>query len=114
MQAGTTARLEEAIVAYRAALEERTRARVPLDSAMTQNNLGTALSALGQRTEVIAPLRTRTNVRRLIGSPCLRRLSSDRDGWTAAKAWRVKSAWCRQGGHHSREVVPWNSGSSAD
>ena len=38
-----TARLEEAVAAYRAALEERTRERVPLDWAQTQNNLGTAL-----------------------------------------------------------------------
>ncbi len=35
-----TARLEEAVAAYRAALEERTRERVPLDWAATQNNLG--------------------------------------------------------------------------
>ena len=39
-----TARLEEAVAAYRAALEERTRERVPLDWAMTQNNLGNALT----------------------------------------------------------------------
>ena len=39
-----TARLEEAVAAFRAALEERTRERVPLDWAMTQNNLGNALS----------------------------------------------------------------------
>ena len=38
-----TARLEEAVAAYRAALEERTRERVPLDWAATQNNLGNAL-----------------------------------------------------------------------
>ena len=38
-----TAHLEEAVAAYRAALEERTRERVPLDWAMTQNNLGNAL-----------------------------------------------------------------------
>jgi hypothetical protein len=38
------ARLEEAVAAYRAALEERTRERVPLDWAMTQNNLGVALT----------------------------------------------------------------------
>ncbi len=42
-------RLEEAVAAYRAALEERTRERVPLEWAMTQNNLGTALWALGER-----------------------------------------------------------------
>jgi tetratricopeptide (TPR) repeat protein len=44
-----TARLEEAVAAYRAALEERTRERVPLDWAGTQANLGTALQALGER-----------------------------------------------------------------
>ena len=44
-----TARLEESVAAYRAALEERTRDRVPLDWAMTQNNLGTALFDLGER-----------------------------------------------------------------
>ena len=46
-----TARLEEAVAAYRAALEERTRERVPLDWAATQNNLGTALQALGRAGE---------------------------------------------------------------
>jgi hypothetical protein len=44
-----TARLEEAVAAYRAVLEERTRARVPLQWATTQNNLGTALRTLGAR-----------------------------------------------------------------
>ena len=44
-----TARLEEAVAAYRAALEERTRERVPLDWATTQNNLGNALLTLGER-----------------------------------------------------------------
>ena len=44
-----TARLQEAVVAYRSALEEWTRERVPLDWARTQNNLGTALSSLGER-----------------------------------------------------------------
>jgi tetratricopeptide (TPR) repeat protein len=51
-----TARLEEAIAAYRAALEERTRQRVPLDWAMTQNNLGIALKALGERENGTAHL----------------------------------------------------------
>jgi hypothetical protein len=44
-----TARLQEAVVAYRAALEERTRARVPLEWAETQTNLGAALKVLGER-----------------------------------------------------------------
>src|SRR5215471_19329414 len=35
--------------AYRAALEEMTRDRVPLDWAWTQNNLGNALRTLGER-----------------------------------------------------------------
>ena len=38
-----TAKLEEAVAAFREALKEWTRERVPLDWAMTQNNLGTAL-----------------------------------------------------------------------
>ena len=51
-----TARLEEAVAAYRAALEERTRERVPLDWATTQNNLGNALSRLGERESGTARL----------------------------------------------------------
>lgn len=42
-----TARLDEAVTAYREALKEYTRERVPLDWATTQNNLGTALKTLG-------------------------------------------------------------------
>ena len=44
-----TARLEEAVKAFRDALKEWTRERVPLDWAMTQNNLGSALSRIGER-----------------------------------------------------------------
>ncbi len=44
-----TARLEEAVAAFRLALKERTRDRVPLDWAMTQMNLGNALASLGER-----------------------------------------------------------------
>src|SRR6516164_905832 len=51
-----TAQLEEAVAAYRAALEERTRERVPLDWAMTQNNLGNALLRLGERESSTARL----------------------------------------------------------
>ncbi len=51
-----TARLEEAVTAYRAALGERTRERVPLDWAMTQNNLDAALKTLGQRDSGTARL----------------------------------------------------------
>ena len=51
-----TARLEEAVAAYRAALEERTRDRVPLQWAQTQNNLGIALWRLGERESGTARL----------------------------------------------------------
>ena len=51
-----TARLEEAIAAFRAALEEATRQRVPLDWASTENNLGNALSAFGERESGTARL----------------------------------------------------------
>ena len=51
-----TARLEEAVAAYRAALEEWTRDRVPLDWATTQNNLGNALRTLGERESGTARL----------------------------------------------------------
>jgi tetratricopeptide (TPR) repeat protein len=44
-----TWRLEEAVAAYRAALQERTRTSVPLDWATTMMNLGIALSRLGDR-----------------------------------------------------------------
>jgi tetratricopeptide (TPR) repeat protein len=46
-----TERLEEAVDAYRAALQVYTREALPLDWAMTQNNLGSALSGLGEREE---------------------------------------------------------------
>ena len=41
--------LERAVAAYNAALEGYTRECVPLDWAMTQNNLGNALATLGER-----------------------------------------------------------------
>ncbi|MEO9191029.1 MAG: hypothetical protein ABI224_13685, partial [Acetobacteraceae bacterium] len=51
-----TARLEEAVAAYWAALQELTRERVPLDWATTQNNLGNALWMLGERESGTARL----------------------------------------------------------
>ena len=44
-----TDRLEAAVAAYRKALEERTRERVPLQWATTQSSLGSALTRLGER-----------------------------------------------------------------
>jgi tetratricopeptide (TPR) repeat protein len=51
-----TAGLKEAVAAYREALKESTRERVPLDWAMTQNNLGSVLSTLGERESGTARL----------------------------------------------------------
>ena len=48
-QSGDSTWLEKAIDAYRAALQERTRERVPLQWATIQNNLGKTLSILGER-----------------------------------------------------------------
>ena len=44
------------MAAYREALKEQTRERVPLDWAMTQNNLGNALWTLGERESGTARL----------------------------------------------------------
>ena len=44
-----TAKLEEAVAAFREALKEWTRERVPLEWAATQTNLGNALASLGER-----------------------------------------------------------------
>jgi tetratricopeptide (TPR) repeat protein len=51
-----TARLEDAVAAYREALKERTRERVPLDWAQTQYNLGNVLQTLGARASGMARL----------------------------------------------------------
>ena len=53
---GDNTALLVAIATWRAALGERTRDRVPLDWAMTQNNLGTALQTLGERESGTARL----------------------------------------------------------
>ena len=47
---GSGERLEEAVAAYRAALEVYTRDEMPADWAGMQNNLGTTLSMLGELT----------------------------------------------------------------
>jgi hypothetical protein len=47
---GGTARLEEAVAAYRAALEELTRERVPLQWAAGLGNQGVALMLIADRT----------------------------------------------------------------
>jgi tetratricopeptide (TPR) repeat protein len=50
------ARLEEAVAAFREALQENTRARAPLEWAGTENNLGLALQNLGERESGTARL----------------------------------------------------------
>jgi tetratricopeptide (TPR) repeat protein len=45
-----TVHLEEAVAAFRDALKEATRERVPLDRATAQNSLGSALRIIGERT----------------------------------------------------------------
>jgi tetratricopeptide (TPR) repeat protein len=69
-QSGESELLKQAVEAYRAALEVRTRERVPLDWAQTQNNLGLALFTLGEREdgnarleEAVAALRAALEVR---------------------------------------------------
>jgi tetratricopeptide (TPR) repeat protein len=51
-----TARLEEAVAAFRAALEVYTRAEIPTSWAGTQNHLGNALQTLGERESDTARL----------------------------------------------------------
>nr|NJM03679.1 tetratricopeptide repeat protein [Desulfobacula sp.] len=55
-QLGEAKPLEKAIAAYQEALKELTRERVPLQWAMTQNNLGIALQTLGERESGTARL----------------------------------------------------------
>jgi tetratricopeptide (TPR) repeat protein len=59
-----TARLEEAVSAFRDTLKEWTRERVPLDWAATQNNLGNALARLGERGSGTARLEEAVNAYR--------------------------------------------------
>ena len=88
---GDNPALISAIAAYRAALEDRTRARVPLDWAATQNDLGNALWTLGEREsgtsrleEAVAAFRAaleeRTRVRVPRGSARV-----------ARRGWRTRS-----------------------
>ncbi len=55
-QAGSNNDLQQSVAAYRNALQEWTREHVPLNWAMTQNNLGNALVSLGERESGTARL----------------------------------------------------------
>ena len=52
-----TGHLEDAVTAFRAALEENTRDRVPIQWAGTQMNLGNALGTLAKRENSAVRLR---------------------------------------------------------
>ena len=55
-QSGRSDWLEKSVVSFQTALEVFTREVLPLDWAMTQNNLGNALQSLGEREEGTARL----------------------------------------------------------
>ena len=91
----------QGLAAYRAALEEWTRERVPLDWAMTQNNLGTALATGRFSNKRSRPFATRT---RCIGRPAmLSTVAISRSAWTpfrrrsrlSAAEWVFKTTFCR-------------------
>jgi tetratricopeptide (TPR) repeat protein len=83
-----TARLEEAVTACRAALEERTRERVPLDWARAQMNLGTALATIGEREAGTARLEEAvTACRAALEERTRERVPLDWAGTTAALGW---------------------------
>ena len=50
-RAGKSEPLEEAVAAYRAALQEYSPEKTPFDWAMTNNNLGGVLKLLGERSK---------------------------------------------------------------
>jgi tetratricopeptide (TPR) repeat protein len=55
-QAGTSQPLKQAFTAFQEALKERTRERIPLDWATTQNGLGVVLTDLGEQETGTAQL----------------------------------------------------------
>ena len=76
---GDAERLEEAVAAYRAALEEYTREGSPAEWAMTQNNLGNALlpsGRAGKRHGAPRGGRRRPTARRLRNTPARARRRS--------------------------------------
>jgi hypothetical protein len=69
-QEGGTPRLEDAVAAFRAALKELTRDRVPLQWAGAQNNLGSALEKLGERESGTGRLKEAVAAYRAANSGC--------------------------------------------
>ena len=108
-----TARLEEALVAYRAALEERTRERAPLNWARTQTNLGNDARTLGEREngtarleEAVAPIARRWRNGRASREPldwAMTQNSLARMRWRHLAAVRTgRRGWRRR----SRPIAP--------
>ncbi len=97
-QAGDNAALAESAAAYRQVLAAWTRDRVPLDWAMTQNNLGTALWTLGARESGTARLAEAVGACRL----ALQELTRDRVplNWAATQN-NLGTALCRLGERES-------------
>ena len=85
-----TERLEQAVQAYRAALEERTRERVPLDWATTQDDLGSALSALGERESGTAKLEEAVTAYRAALEERTRERVPLRLGGDAEQSWSLR------------------------
>jgi tetratricopeptide (TPR) repeat protein len=95
--------LEEAVATYRSGLAEYTRDRVPLDWARTQNGLGNALRALGEREKGTAQLKQAVDAHDLalsiFASPGLEHHSgncrTDRDRAVALLKQRLGPDWDR-------------------
>jgi tetratricopeptide (TPR) repeat protein len=68
-----TARLEEAVAAFREVLQEQTRERVPLRWARTQMNLGNALERLGGRESGTARLEEAVSAYRALAQKLAKR-----------------------------------------
>ena len=89
---GTTRRCDRRYKVYGRVLEEWTRERVPLDWAMTQNNLGTALSTLGERESGTARLEEAVNAYRdALQERTRQRASRVKPSWVANSAARASA-----------------------
>jgi hypothetical protein len=95
-QENGTARLAAAVVASGAALEEYKHDQMPLDWAMTQNNLGNTLWRLGEREKRIWKRRSQPFARRsrntgtLVG-PCGTDVTISRSGRSATRLRSIRA-----------------------
>ena len=86
---GGAGRVEEAVPAYRAALQERTRGREPLTWASTESILGNLLQTLADRSE---------------GADRLHRLDEAITAWRSAALVRTRAQRPEQWAHMQNEV----------